>query len=60
MRAKLQNNFLRVSFLMCILMLGASSPPANNKQAADEAVQYRRISMEEYADKVAGGWLGQN
>lgn len=40
-------------------MLGASSPIAKNSQAADDEVQYRQISMEEYTDKVAGGWLGQ-
>ena len=40
-------------------MLGASTPVANYNQAAEEDIQYRQISMEDYIDKVEGGWLGQ-
>ena len=28
-------------------------------QDAQEQASYRQISIESYADKVAGGWLGQ-
>ena len=59
MKTKLQSNLLKVILLICVLVLGASTPVANSSQAADEDSKYRQISMEQYADKVAGGWLGQ-
>ena len=59
MKTKLQGNLLKVILLVCVLILGASTPVANSSQAADEDIQYRQISMEDYIDKVEGGWLGQ-
>lgn len=32
---------------------------ASYAQGAESKVQYRQISMEDYRDKVAGGWIGQ-
>ncbi|MBA7540926.1 hypothetical protein ES705_33229 [subsurface metagenome] len=58
-KTKLQSNLLKVILLVCVLILGSSTPVSNSSQEADEDSQYRQISMEEYADKVAGGWLGQ-
>jgi ADP-ribosylglycohydrolase len=32
---------------------------SNCAQGTDKVIQYRKISMEDYKDKVTGGWLGQ-
>ena len=40
---------------MCFVVL----PFFVNAQETDSAIQYRKISIEDYTDKVAGGWLGQ-
>jgi len=39
--------------------LANALPIASYAQAAEREVQYRQISLEDYRDKVAGGWLGQ-
>jgi hypothetical protein len=40
-------------------MCFAALPFFVNAQETNSEIQYRKISMEDYADKVAGGWLGQ-
>ena len=42
--------------LIFILTVSAQSSFA---QGDESDMQYRQISMEEYTNKVAGGWLGQ-
>ena len=59
MRTKLQRNILRVFLLVCVFVSGTSPAVTNNQQATGKEIQYRQISIEAYADKVAGGWLGQ-
>ena len=44
---------------MGAVLWGALLPVSTRAQTSGNEIQYRRISMEDYADKVAGGWLGQ-
>jgi len=46
-------------FALSFFLLASAAPAPNGEPAAGPEIQYRQISMEEYADKVAGGWLGQ-
>jgi hypothetical protein len=59
MKTKLQNNFFRIFLLLCIVSLAVTVSISNSEQTPGSEIQYRQISMEDYADKVAGGWLGQ-
>lgn len=59
MRTKFQSNFLKVFLFLCIVVLVASLPVSIYAQGTDSKIQYRQISLEDYTDKVAGGWLGQ-
>jgi hypothetical protein len=59
MKTKHQGNLIKVILIGCILILSASSPVSNNVPVNVETIEYRQISMEDYADKVAGGWVGQ-
>lgn len=43
----------------CLLILLCSSNNYIKGQAMDGKIIYRQISMEDYTDKVEGGWLGQ-
>jgi len=40
-------------------LLGFFSPLARSIDASASAAEFRRLSVEEYRDKMAGGWLGQ-
>jgi len=48
-----------VFLVFLVFGLVAIVPVSMAGQTPDSEIQYRQISMEEYADKVAGGWLGQ-
>ena len=55
---------MRSTPLLVALVLGAfiltgALPMPSYAETAEEEVQYRQISMEDYKDKVEGGWLGQ-
>ena len=50
---------MSIAFLLFILTLTGSMPGPEYGEGSGKDIQYRQISMEEYADKVAGGWLGQ-
>jgi len=59
MKTKFKSTFSVVYLFMCMIFLTASMPFYIYAQGTDNNIQYRQISMEDYADKVAGGWLGQ-
>jgi len=59
MRTKIQSIVMSVFLLLCIAMLTGSKQVPNHMNGSGGDAQFRQISMEEYADKVAGGWLGQ-
>ena len=39
--------------------VGCSRGKMNSKGPDSQEIQYRIISVEDYEDKVAGGWLGK-
>lgn len=45
----------RLMIMLCTVVI----PFFATAQVANNETHYRKISMEDYADKVAGGWLGQ-
>ena len=45
--------------ILMITLCTAALPFSVNAQETNNEIQYRKISMEEYRAKVAGGWLGQ-
>ncbi len=59
MRTKIQGKLIGIFLLLCIVMLTGSSPAHKSANGSYRDTQFRQISMEDYADKVAGGWLGQ-
>ncbi len=59
MKRKMFGNGLRALFVLSFFLLTAAAPVSEGEPATGPEIQYRQISMEEYADKVAGGWLGQ-
>ena len=59
MRTKIQSILKGVFLLLCITMLSGSKQVPKDMSGSGGDIQFRQISMEEYADKVAGGWLGQ-
>jgi hypothetical protein len=59
MRTKLFSNGFRALLLLSFLLVTAAAPVSDFTTPEGQQIQYRQISMEEYADKVAGGWLGQ-
>ena len=59
MRTKIQGKLISIFLLLSIVMLTGSFPAHKNENGTYRDIQYRQISMEDYADKVAGGWLGQ-
>ncbi|MBW1764976.1 MAG: ADP-ribosylglycohydrolase family protein [Deltaproteobacteria bacterium] len=50
---------MRMLIFFSILILTASFPVSSYGQGTGNNIQYRQISMEDYTNKVAGGWLGQ-
>lgn len=48
-----------MSLLFCLLFLIGPSKLLLTAQEDDNKVTYRQISLEEYRDKLEGGWLGQ-
>jgi hypothetical protein len=59
MKNKYCHNGIKAVLLLAILVLAAGATVSDNQPVAGPEIQYRQISMEEYAEKVAGGWLGQ-
>jgi hypothetical protein len=59
MKTKNQSKLMSIPLLLCFVMLTGSKQLPNNENAFGKDIQYRQISMEDYTDKVAGGWLGQ-
>jgi hypothetical protein len=54
----MRNRFLR-SVVVGLVIFANTLLVASYAQGAESKVQYRQISMEDYRDKVAGGWIGQ-
>jgi len=42
-----------------IFILASAAQASDNEPAEEPEIKYRQISMEDYIDKVEGGWLGQ-
>ena len=63
MVSRIDNSLTRsVSLLTVIVIMstvGCSKGKLNSKSPDSQEIQYRTISVEDYEDKVAGGWLGQ-
>jgi hypothetical protein len=59
MRTKFLFKGMGVFLIISIMTLTGSTPVSKQGNGAGSDIQYRQISMEDYADKVAGGWLGQ-
>lgn len=59
MKKRRVNLYHGVVFLFAIVGLLASYGCAPGRVALKKEVEYRTLSLEEYEDKVAGGWLGQ-
>ena len=55
----MSNTFLRTVLVLGMIIVANTLPIVSYAQGAEGEVQYRQISMEDYRDKVAGGWLGQ-
>ena len=58
-KTKMSNTFLRTVLVLGMIIVANTLPIASCAQGAESKVQYRQISMEDYKDKVAGGWVGQ-
>jgi len=54
------NMFLRATIVLGVFLVADTLPIASCAQGAEQEVQYRQISLEDYRDKVAGGWVGQS
>jgi hypothetical protein len=59
MGTKLQSRGMGIILTISIILLTGSMPVSKQGSGTGSDIQYRQISMEDYADKVAGGWLGQ-
>ena len=59
MKAKFQSTFSLVFLFLCMIFLAPPLQFSINAQGTDNKIKYRQISLEDYKDKVAGGWLGQ-
>ena len=59
MKTKFQSTFSGVFLFLCTIFLVALLPLSTYAQGTERAIQYRQITLEDYKDKVAGGWLGQ-
>ncbi len=63
MKKKNASIFCGVVSLLTVFVLlnsyGCSAGKVDPKSQGAQDVQYRQISVEDYEDKVAGGWLGQ-
>ena len=59
MRTKHVNKGMAIFLFISIITLSGSTTNSDQGKKAGNDIQYRQISMEDYADKVAGGWLGQ-
>ena len=48
-----------MAVIVIMSTVGCSTDKRNSKSLDSQEIQYRTISVEDYEDKVAGGWLGQ-
>ena len=49
-----------MAVIVIMSTVGCSTEKRNSKNLDSPEIQYRTISVEDYEDKVAGGWLGQS
>jgi hypothetical protein len=59
MKTKIQGKLMSIFLLLFFVMPTGSIPVPKHENGSGRDTQFRQISMEEYADKVAGGWMGQ-
>ena len=59
MSTKLKSECVSVFLILGIVSLIAALSVSASEPGTNSDMQYRQISMQDYADKVAGGWLGQ-
>jgi len=59
MKTIFKNTLSVVLFLLCMIFISGLFQPSVYAQGTDKEIQYRQISLEDYKDKVTGGWLGQ-
>jgi hypothetical protein len=59
MSTKSQIRLSGVSLVICIIFMFTSLSFSALAQGTNRDIQYRQISLENYKNKVAGGWLGQ-
>jgi len=59
MNLSLDGNYLRILLLFFMTLTTYELPSSDIEQVSVREISYRQISMEEYINKVTGGWLGQ-
>ena len=63
MDSRIDNLLTRSVSLLAVIVImstvGCSTEKRNSKNLDSQEIQYRTISVADYEDKVAGGWLGQ-
>ena len=59
MKTKFRSNLTAVILFLCMFFLIVLLPSSTYAQGSTNDIQYRQITLENYIDKVEGGWLGQ-
>jgi len=59
MKTKFRSNITAVILFLCMFFLIVLLPSSTYAQGSTNDIQYRQITLENYIDKVEGGWLGQ-
>jgi len=59
MKTKFRSNLTAVILFLCMFFLIVLLPSSTYAQGSAKDIQYRQITLENYIDKVEGGWLGQ-